>query len=401
MKPPDSAASPSADPGVVRWRRAIYALVIGFFVFGVAARWRPDSGFTPLLRFGRQFEAVRLPELAGLKIATVPGSGYDGQFYAQLAVNPDVTAPAVQRALDNPTYRARRILLPLVAHLLGAGRPGLTLQIYALLNVVAWGLLAWLLHRVTGGAGVAGAAIWAVCLLNLGTLDSVRESLTDLPALLLLATAVWLLERAPGRAWPAALLLAAAGLVRETAVLAVTLFTPARTGAPRGGRGWFGPAVLTLLPAAAWMLWLARVSPAGNTAGSANFGWPGAAFLRHFRECGAALLAGPFHWQFIFGPVAALGLAWQSGTVIRRALAGPSVWDRAALPFALLFWFLGNAEWGDRVGGGYMAVARVCLPLTLVYCLRLRRDRWFWWGLALPNLCLLHAIMRFWPDFTS
>ncbi len=408
--PSPAAQRPTAAVGVAWRRRLIYAAVIGFFVLGVAAHWRPDSGFTSLIRFGRQFEPVRLPELAGVGIATVPGGGYDGQFYAQLAVNPDVTAPAVQHALDNPQYRARRILLPLVAHLLGAGRPGPTLQVYSLLNVVAWGLLAWLLHRVTRDAGVRGAAIWAVCLLSLGALDSVREALTDLPALLLVAAAVQCLERRRENLWPAALLLAAAGLVRETAVLAAGMLAPTVGGGARaGGPGRAGPrpatafaaAALAVLPAGAWMLWLARVSPAGDMAGTANFGWPGRAFLHHFYECGAALLAGPFHWQFVFGPLAALGLAWQSGAVLRHAVVGGSAWARAALPCALLFWVLGDAEWGGRLGGGYYAVARVCLPMTVAYGLLLPRDRWFWWRLVLPNLCVVHALMRFWPSFTS
>jgi hypothetical protein len=394
----------ASGPGVAARRRAIYAAVIGFFVLGVATYWRPDSGFTSLIRFGRQFEAARLPELAGLTIATNPGSGYDGQFYAQLAVNPDVTAPAVQHALDNPQYRARRILLPLVAHALGFGQPGFTLQVYALLNVAAWGLLAWWLYRATCEGGVPGAAIWAVCLLNLGVLDSVRESLTDLPALLLLAGAVGFADSNRKRLWSVAAMIAAAGLVRETTLLGVTLFWPGRAcdavGPDRARPfGRFVATGLAVLPTAAWMAWLAHTAPGGNTAGAANFGWPGVAFVHHFFECAAALRASPFHWQFVFGPIAALGLAWQSVSVIRRALDGGSAWARAALPYAVLFWLLGDAEWGGRLGGGYWAVARVCLPLTVAYCLLLPRDRWFWWRLVLPNLCVLHALMRFWPDF--
>jgi len=395
MKPPRPPGGAS-----VWWQRAIYAAVIAYFVLGVAAHWRADSGFTSLIRFGQPFASRRLPELRQLPVATAPASGYDGQFYAQLAVRPDVRSPDVQRALDNPEYRARRILLPLVAHTLGAGQPWLTLQIYALLNVAAWGAFAWLLHRETRDRGVSGTLVWGTCLLNLGTLDSVRESLTDLPATLLIASAIALLAGERNKTWLAAALLSAAGLVRETAVLAVTMLAPQSANDRRGWRDRLAPMALAVLPAAVWMRWLAHLSPGGNLSGAAsNFDWPGRAFLRHFYECGAALLAGSRHEQFIFGPLAALGLAWQSVSIIRRAWHDPAPWARAALPFALMFWVLGDAEWGGRAGGGYWAVARVCLPMTVAYALLLPRGRRFWWWLALPNICVLHAVIRFWPDF--
>jgi hypothetical protein len=45
--------------------------------------------------------------------------GYDGQFYAQLALHPDLKDPNLANALDNPVYRARRIGLSLLAFCLG------------------------------------------------------------------------------------------------------------------------------------------------------------------------------------------------------------------------------------------------------------------------------------------
>ncbi len=381
------------------WRRAIYAAVIAYIMFGVAAYWRTDCGFTALIRFGQQRQSVQLPELQGMSLAIAPQAGYDGQFYAQLAVNPDLTSSEVLRTLDNPQYRARRILLPLLAHSLGFGRPWLTLQVYALINVAAWGALAWVLYRETRDQRVTGALVWATCLLNLGVLDSIRESLTDLPAVLLIATAVVLLAGHPQRIWTAALLLAAGGLVRETAVLAAGMLLPAKWRIAPAGPSKLLPVLLAGLPAALWMLCLKWLAVGGNAVGAENFGWPGVAFGRQFYESGAAILAGSRHWQFVFGPIAALGFAWQSGFVMCQALRSGSWWTRAALPFALLFWVLGDSEWGSRAGGGYWAVARVCLPMTMAYCLTIPRGRNFGWWLVLPNLCVVHAVIRFWPDF--
>lgn len=64
-----------------------------------------------------------------------------------------------------------------------------------------------------------------------------------------------------------------------------------------------------------------------------------------------------------------------------------------SLPFALLFWIL-----GDAVRHGYWAVARACLPMTIAYNLTLPRDRSFAWRWVFGNVCLLHAIWRFLPE---
>ena len=64
------------------------------------------------------------PTLAAVPHATVPpGFTYDGQFYAQLALDPLLRNPAIDRALDQPPYRARRILFSWTAWLAGFGRP--------------------------------------------------------------------------------------------------------------------------------------------------------------------------------------------------------------------------------------------------------------------------------------
>ena len=73
--------------------------------------------------------------------------GYDGQFYAQLAVEPLLRNRRLDKALDTPPYRARRILFSWTAYVLGLGRPRWILKAYALQNIIAWLLLAWLLLR--------------------------------------------------------------------------------------------------------------------------------------------------------------------------------------------------------------------------------------------------------------
>ena len=141
--------------------------------------------------------------------------------------------PAIDRALDNPPYRARRILFSWTAYAIGLGRPAWILKAYAIQNVVVWLLLAWLLCRWMPPSTPRAFVLWAGCLLSPGLLSSVRYALPDGPCALLIATRVMAL--------PSACLVIAsrrpvglAGLGRETSLFAATLLgTFARRGLAR------------------------------------------------------------------------------------------------------------------------------------------------------------------------
>ncbi len=375
---------------VIQW--VIRLLVIGYFLAGVGAHWRPLDGFASLVRFGDDFAERRIPELQGREVTTYPRAGYDGQFYAQLAARPVVGDPEVQHALDNPRYRSRRILLPVLAFLGGAGEAWAAVQVYALLNVAAWLVLAWYLHRRFAAGGLPGTLLWAAALCSLGTLESVHLALTDLPATLLIVLAVAALEAGRGRI--AVCALAAAGLVRETSVLAVSLFSP-RKGAPRAvWAARLAAGFCAVAPVVVWVALLVFLVPVGDQALTGNFDWPGAAILRHLRTCGLAIAEGEPHLRHIFGPLAMLGLGYQSIYLLRRATTDDSPWVRMTLPFAVLFWFLGDWVWA-----GYWAVARACLPMSVGFLLLVPTDRNLAWRIVLTSLCMPHALYRFWPEF--
>jgi hypothetical protein len=373
-----------------RWLRWLYVLATAVFLLLVAARWDARSGFTSLLRFGDDFTDSRLPAVAKLPIVSVPGLGYDGQFYAQLAVEPDPRAPDLQKVLDLPRYRARRILLPWIAHGLSAGNPWWALNVYALLNVGAWLVAAWWLGRRLATEGWRGLAVWTACLFSVGALDSVRFALTDLPAMLTILIAVDLSLR--GRKTAAAVLLGAGGMVRETTVLAAPLLLRPW---PRDRSSWLAGAargLIAFLPLALWVGWLLWKMPADTGTGvEGNFDWPGFALGRHLFTCFAAIYTGTMDPRYIFGAIAVLGLAYQSCFVLSR-LKQDSVWISVAAPFAVLFWLLGDSVWH-----GYWAAERALLPLTFAFNLLLLREPRFWWRLILANACLIHGIYRFLP----
>lgn len=362
------------------------------FVLGtVASRWDARTGFTSLLSFGGPKFDQRLPVLRVLPIAKDPGTGYDGQFAAQLAVEPDPRTPEIRAALDNPTYRARRIFLAWCAHVIGAGDPWSVLQVYALQNLLAWLLLAWVVWRQLRPASDArAAAIWYSCMMSIGALDSVRLSLTDLSAVLLLALAVAAVAR--GRPWVAAGAFAVAGLTRETSLLGGAALWPERT---EGRRTWLpaaGRCLCAVLPLLVWVLWLARaVSPAGALGGS-NFDWPGVAFARHCARCLGHLATGDLGSRWSFGLVGAVGLGFQSLSILVRP-KWSEPWWRVGVGFALLFWIVGDSVWE-----GYWAAARALLPMTFAFSILAPDDGRFWARLTLANAALvIHGIWRMFP----
>lgn len=378
------------------WRRAAGAVVVVVLLL-IACHWRPDPGFTGLIRFGEAFADTRLPEVRALPVAIAPQTGYDGQFYAQIAVSPDLDRPELAAALPDLSYRARRILLPAVAHVLGLGRPWWVLQVYALLNVGAWLALAWIWARECPPATAEGLARWSVALLSLGALDSVRLALTDLPATLLIVLAVRALRGA--RSGIAAAWLALGGLVRETTVLAALALRPSaaaqarHTGNPVPTNGanalirrWLWRAAVAL-PLLGWSVWLRVQFPDAPSNLAGNFDWPGAAWARHLARCATAVAQGDFDSRYTFGLLGAGGLAAQSVYILSR-WRDPDPWLRMALPFALLFWILGDYVWH-----GYWAAARVCLPLTLAFVRVAPLNT----GFALANLTLLHGLYRLVP----
>ena len=185
-----------------------------------------------MILFGDHFAPQRLPQLADVPLYTYARQvGYDGQFYAQIAVAGNPFSRDLAHALDAPAYRERRILLPLVVHAVGLGRPRLIIQAFALANLFCLALLAALLARWWfPPTDLDNLVRWAGILFGAGLVVSATRSLTDGPALLLIAIGARQLER--GRTWAAAIVLGLAGLVRETSVLCAAAFWPSERAEP-------------------------------------------------------------------------------------------------------------------------------------------------------------------------
>ncbi len=336
-------------------------------------------------------QTTRLPP--SLETGTLRNSapyGYDGQYYRMLAHDPFLrhgTAPF----LDEPLIRSRRILVPLAAWILAAGRPGLVDGAYVL--VVAgfvFGGVYWLASALArqGRHAAFGLLFLAVP----ATIVSIDRMTVDLAVGALAAGVAYRLisgrDRGPGL-W---LILAAAGLVRETGLLLALgcVLAAAYRRDFRKALLWASAAI----PALCWFVYVQHALPASALAASQSIpswllprNWELGLFSRAFDPVSypytptLLLLARMFDWTALAGTAAA---AVMGALRLRATQSGP-VRAMLALHVALVFALTSSGFWvtpfgyarplaplfvlllvGDGMPAGYGALARAALVSVLV-----------------------------------
>lgn len=346
-----------------RWRLAGLTGVVLFLLL-IARFWHPLYGFTAFYQLDAANDAVKIPALRAAPVFVHRDtSSYDGLYYAQIAQDPTLRDPALPAAMDDFPYRARRILAPALAWLLGAGQPRAIIHAYSLFNVAAWLALAALLWRLLAVRDARGWLAWAGVLFSAGTLGSVRLALTDVLAVTLIAAALFAAERWRGRL--AVMLLAASALARETAFLAVAgLCKPPWFSAKNVTR-----IVLAAAPLAAWLGYVRWRIGAGNP-GWGNFDFPGAGLVGKLGDAAIALgtvADQPLAWSTF---LATLAIAAQAAFILARPRVADRWWRVGAVNVALMF-LLGSAVWEGFPG----AATRVLLPLHLAFNILAHRTR--------------------------
>ena len=369
------------------YRGIAVALVI-LFLASVARFYHPDTGFTVFIAFpaGHDHVSAAMREVPHFHHTA---ASYDGQFYAQRALDPLLRDPAYDRAMDLAPYRARRILFSWTAYALGLGRSAWILEAYALQNVICWLILAVLLTRwvpLTSGRHVA---VWSACLFSHGMLWSVRFALLDAPSMLLIAIAIALVEK--GRPLIAAVVTGIAGLGRETNVLAA----PAQP-IPHDGRSLVRLALallLATLPLLVWLDYLRSIYRSTIFSGTEQFAVPGTALIETWRDV-------LFHDVAVNGLFSVQGLwicllsslAVQACYLaVRREYARP--WWRVAVAYAVLMLLLDRILADPNTG----AITRVLMPMTFGFNVLLateRRERfWPWFVLGNAHLLAAYSVM--------
>jgi hypothetical protein len=372
--------------------RAIAVGLSILFLAAVAKFYHPGTGFTAFIAFPDGHEHVS-PAMREVPHYHYLQDTYDGQFYAQRALDPLVRDAAYDRAMDLAPYRARRILFSWTAYILGMGRPAWVLEAYALQNVAAWLILGVLLTRWIPITSARGVALWAACLFSHGMLWSVRFALLDGPSLVLISLAVLAVEK--NRPLVAACITGLAGLGRETNVLA-----SAAQPVPRDWRSLprlFLAMAIAAAPLLVWLDYLRSIYRSTLLSGTNQLVLPGTALAETwgnvlFREIparGLLSLQGLWLWLLFALAVQACYI------VVRREYRMP--WWRVAAAYAALMLVLDRDLANPNTG----AITRVLLPLTVGFNILLTSEAsprrfWAWFVAGNTHLILARWVMPLW-----
>jgi hypothetical protein len=279
-----------------------------------------------------------------------PAATYDGQFFYRLALEPWTsvqTAYGIQ--LDLPAYRQQRILYPLIAWAISAGRWQLTPVALIIANLLAVGALA---YASAAFAATLGRNAFASVLVPLypGYVLTISRDLAELTEAALLATGLVLLERR--RFWLATAALTAGMFAKETLLgvpIAGVILWAIRRARRRSDHGpplrvWLVP----LLTYAAWSVVMAiRWDASGMSQGYVNFGVPLDGLVQHLRALELAT-----RWRAELVELGFLGLIAGVVTAVvatyHRRLFGTSVLPLACMLYAILALLYGAYIWQDN-----------------------------------------------------
>ncbi|HEY1763809.1 MAG TPA: hypothetical protein VGF85_02730, partial [Opitutaceae bacterium] len=333
-----------------------------------------------------------LPEVKAVNHYEMPDStGYDSQWYSQIAIRPHLKDPELAKSVDSLRYRARRILFLWTAWLAGGGNPARVMNAFALQNVICWYLLAFLLFRWFPPVTWGNCARWAAVLFSFGLIFSVKGALLDGPGLLLVGTGMALVEAR--RPWLGAVIIGAAGMGKDTSVLCGAGLRLPTPGRPRAWLAWLAQVAIVILPLAIWILclrvWLGR----GDDIGTRNFGLPFEGLCEKLEQSVSQLIAGGYPSVVArFDLCVLVGLLAQFFFfAFRQRWHDP--WWRIGASYAVLMAFLGNAVWENYPS----AAGRVLLPMTLAFNVVVPRERRWLLLLLIGNLGIMASADIFKP----
>jgi len=328
----------------------VLIILVSLPILILIRNFSPQSGFTKLIFFGQKFEHTRLKEINELAPPTESKWGYDGQFYAQLAINPSLTRNDLEIALDNPVYRAKRIGMAVLAFCLGFGKPAWILQVYALLNFAFWLTLLAALYYFVGIKNYRDFLLAISLLWTTGTLTSLARALTDLPAAVLSLLAVFSNSRYVGSSF-----LGMAALFRETSVLSFFSIMWLDQKQKTVWRQLLAYGLIMTLPIMIWILYVNSRMNAGEALGISNFSFPFLATLQKLYNSVREVLLGfpncTIHSRvyLVFELISPLSLIIQSAYFFIKPRIHSKMW-RLGIGFAILLFCLGGSIWVEQLG---------------------------------------------------
>jgi hypothetical protein len=357
---------------------AAIAALVALLVWALLVFGKFGGNPTGLARIGERFAAN--PHLPPEQLLVLPDKrGNDGQQFLVLATDPLQLDPATAQAVDNPIYRGKRLLYPLLAWITGLGQPQLIVWTLGLLNVGC----------IAGAAGLVAQWAqleqrnprWGLAVLALpGYWITLTLSTADLLAttLLLAAAVAW----RQARLSPLAGALSAALLTRETALLAWA--STGLTALWERRWRWLLPLALVPLPLLAFTASLkARfATTADGLLASLHFGPPGLGILQKAEQVlGLRVLPGPPLVGLERGFDGLCLLFWLAtlGVLAATALRG---WGGRWLRLTAALYLLPALCTSTQILARFPDYTRVWIDLSSLALLALlsARSRWLlWW----------------------
>jgi hypothetical protein len=388
--------TPAAVKGIFRGPgarvRGAFLVCAVVFAWAVTQFHDPRTGFTSLLMIGDAIDARTVTRLREAPHYVYEDSaGYDGAYYVQLALYPTLNNPELKDSIDNLPYRARRALFGWISWGLGLGQPSLVVQAQSLLNVFCWFALGWVLMRWFPPNSWENFMRWFGLMFSHGVCMSVRDSLVDGPALLLVALAMRWAEE--GRRGPAIGMLALGGLGKETSLLAVMgLAQGVADGDRRSLRRFVAAGAIVAAPLLLWMAYVRWKFGPVEDPGLGNFTWP----LRGLAEKWGAvihdLVADPSSRLLRATAAAVVGVTVQLIFFLTR-WQPREAWWRIGATFAVMTVVLSTPVWEGYPG----AFTRVVLPMLLAFNIVIPRGRRWLPVLLAGNLSVFAGFSEFSP----
>ena len=368
---------------------AVYVAAVVVFLVSIGRFHQKNTGFTSLIHFGGRFYDRTLPAVRYARhTISLDDWGDDGQFYAQMAVEPLLRNRHLDVALDNPPYRSRRILFAWTAYLAGLGETEWILKAYAMQNIVAWLALAGVMLYWFPPVRARNVLPWIGCLYSAGLLTSVRLSMLEGPSMLIVTLAILAAERQRG--WLATGLMAISGLGRETNMIGSGLLVSRMSPTRQDILALCGKAACVVLPFFLWSLYVSSIYPSFSYTNPASFAMPFSGYLTKWSTTLGEYYRDGWHSNARFNVAILIGVSVQMAFLALR-WEWKSAWWRMAAPYCVLFAMTSYAVWGGLPG----AAPRVLLPLTFAFnVLVARLEGWSFWALViLGNLSVVSGIV--------
>jgi hypothetical protein len=332
-------------------------------------------GFTDLIYFGDYFSDKAISKLQETPHKIKEGLGYDGQFYAQIALDPLLINDELPQAIDIISYRSRRIFLPILSYMLGLGKPVLIINIYALLNLIFYYMLIFGIKKYLKPSNLKDFLILLPIFYGSGTFFSYRMSLPDLPSTVFIFFGIF--SQNP-------IYYSFAFLTKETSLVNIFGIFDSNQSIRKN----ILKMITVSLPLIIWLFYVSLRFGFSGSLGSGNFSLPGyVIIIQGINSVGKLLNS--FDFETFTMLLALVSISCQALYLLMNINLNNAYW-RVGIASAVLFLFL-----GEEVLLQDIAFCRALLPLTFSFNFLLKdKDKNFFFWFILGNIGLFGGISR-------